>query len=92
MFPSILAAAPTAQSLKLPTQLTDLITYAVYGILMISVVWAIVKVIKGIHALERGEEGKQQIVAGILTPMAVFFVVGAFDLAGMWTAMGIILY
>jgi len=31
------------------------------------------------------------IVAGILTPCAVFLVVGVFQAVGLWTAMGITL-
>ena len=73
----------------LPTQVATVVKFAIYAILAFAVCIAIIKVIKGINSIDRGEEGKTQIVAGIATPAAVFLVIGAFQAVGLWEALGI---
>ena len=79
-----------AQSV-LPAQVATVIRYGIYAILVLSFCWGVVKVIKGIQSIERGEEGKMGIIAGVCTPLALFLVIGAFQAIGLWANMGITL-
>jgi hypothetical protein len=76
----------------LPEQLKDTIKYAVWLTAAICVVICLFKIIRGAEQIDRGEEGKKTILAGLLIASAPWITVMAFQAVGIWDQLGLTLF
>jgi hypothetical protein len=76
----------------LPEQLKDTIRYAVWLTAALCVVICLFKIIRGAEQIDRGEEGKKTIFAGLLIAAAPWIAVVAFQATGIWESLDLRLF
>jgi hypothetical protein len=85
-------AMPLANFTGLPEQLKETIRYAVWLTAALCVVICLFKIIRGAEQIDRGEEGKKTIFAGLLIAAAPWIVVVAFQATGIWEQLELELF
>jgi len=76
---------------KLDSDISDVLTLAVWAVIGIAAVWCVIKCINGAQLLEHGESGKGKIVSGLAIGAAPWIAIAAMKLSGFWDAIGITL-
>jgi hypothetical protein len=76
----------------LPEQVKETIKYAVWLTAALCVVICLFKVIRGAESIDRGEDGKKSIFAGLLIAAAPWIVVVAFQATGIWDSLQLELF
>jgi hypothetical protein len=76
----------------LPPQVRDTVKYAVWLTAALCVVICLFKVVKGAERIDRGEDGKKSIFAGLMIAAAPWIVVVAFQVTGIWDSLQLQLF
>ena len=72
---------------SLPPKVKDNFSYGLLVIIAASAVFCVIKCIQGADMLDRGEQGKKKIYAGIAVGMAPWLAVAAFEATGLWKTL-----
>lgn len=74
---------------KLPQELIDVVTLAMWAVIGVAAIWCIIKCIAGANQLEQGEDGKKKIFSGLAIAAAPWIAILALNISGFWDALGL---
>ncbi|HVU34394.1 MAG TPA: hypothetical protein VHE61_13245 [Opitutaceae bacterium] len=78
-----------ALAFQLPARIKDNLSYGMLVIIAVAAVFCVIKCIEGADMLDRGEDGKKKIYSGIAIGVAPWLAVAAFEMTGLWGALGL---
>jgi uncharacterized membrane protein len=74
---------------KLPQQLIDVVTLAMWAVIGVAAIWCVIKCVAGANQLEQGEDGKKKIFSGLAIAAAPWIAILALNISGFWDALGL---